>query len=101
MTDDEKAVWWARAVETWPAYDAYQAKTTRQIPVFVLEPIEAARSVVTSPGLEPAERPLESKRPRVESYGSTRTYMPARALLPHALLPRRTNCRPTCLTERA
>ena len=38
---DEKAVWWARAVETWPAYDAYQAKTTRQIPVFVLEPTES------------------------------------------------------------
>ena len=38
---DEKAVWWARAVETWPAYDAYQAKTTRQIPIFVLEPIES------------------------------------------------------------
>ena len=41
VTGDEKAVWWARAVETWPAYDAYQAKTARQIPVFVLEPIEA------------------------------------------------------------
>lgn len=35
----EKAEWWARAVETWPAYDDYQAKTTREIPVFVLEPI--------------------------------------------------------------
>ncbi len=42
VTGDEKALWWARAVETWPAYDAYQAKTTRQIPVFVLEPIEVA-----------------------------------------------------------
>ena len=41
VNGDEKAVWWARAVETWPAYDTYQAKTTRQIPVFVLEPIEA------------------------------------------------------------
>jgi deazaflavin-dependent oxidoreductase (nitroreductase family) len=41
VTGDEKAVWWARAVGTWPAYDAYQAKTTRQIPVFVLEPVEA------------------------------------------------------------
>ncbi|MBX3029187.1 MAG: nitroreductase family deazaflavin-dependent oxidoreductase [Chloroflexi bacterium] len=40
VSGDEKATWWARAVETWPDYDAYQAKTKRQIPVFVLEPIE-------------------------------------------------------------
>ena len=37
---DEKATWWARAVETWPDYAGYQLKTERQIPVFVLEPIE-------------------------------------------------------------
>ena len=37
---DEKATWWARAVETWPDYDRYQAKTERQIPVFVLEPVD-------------------------------------------------------------
>jgi deazaflavin-dependent oxidoreductase (nitroreductase family) len=36
---EEKAEWWARAVEVWPDYAAYQRKTTRQIPVFVLEPI--------------------------------------------------------------
>jgi len=36
---EEKALWWARAVETWPDYASYQAKTTRQIPVFVLDPI--------------------------------------------------------------
>ena len=35
---DEKAVWWERAVETWPDYATYQTKTDRQIPVFVLEP---------------------------------------------------------------
>ncbi len=35
----EKAEWWPRAVAVWPAYDAYQQKTTRQIPLFVLEPI--------------------------------------------------------------
>ena len=39
VTGDEKAVWWARAVETWPDYDRYQARTSREIPVFVLEPI--------------------------------------------------------------
>jgi F420H(2)-dependent quinone reductase len=39
-TGDEKAVWWERAVEAWPDYAKYQTKTTRQIPVFVLEPFE-------------------------------------------------------------
>lgn len=37
---DEKAAWWERAVETWPGYADYQKKTERQIPVFVLEPME-------------------------------------------------------------
>ena len=37
---DEKAVWWDRAVEAWPDYAKYQTKTTRQIPIFVLEPFE-------------------------------------------------------------
>lgn len=36
---DEKAVWWGRAVATWPDYADYQAKTDRQIPVFVLTPV--------------------------------------------------------------
>jgi deazaflavin-dependent oxidoreductase (nitroreductase family) len=35
---DEKATWWARAVEAFPDYAAYQTRTARQIPVFVLEP---------------------------------------------------------------
>ena len=37
VTGEEKALWWARAVETWPPYAAYQEKTVRDIPVFVLE----------------------------------------------------------------
>ena len=37
--DDEKAVWWERAVEAWPDYAEYQTKTDRQIPVFVLTPV--------------------------------------------------------------
>lgn len=37
---DEKAIWWNRAVEAWPDYARYQSKTDRQIPVFVLEPME-------------------------------------------------------------
>lgn len=40
VTDDEKAVWWERAVEAWPDYATYQTKTDRQIPVFVLERME-------------------------------------------------------------
>jgi F420H(2)-dependent quinone reductase len=40
VTGDEKAAWWARAVEVWPDYDRYQAKTPREIPVFVLEPAD-------------------------------------------------------------
>jgi deazaflavin-dependent oxidoreductase (nitroreductase family) len=39
VSGDEKATWWQRAIEVWPDYDKYQAKTKRQIPVFVLEPI--------------------------------------------------------------
>ncbi len=39
VTGDEKATWWARALEVWPEYAKYQAKTDRQIPVFVLEPM--------------------------------------------------------------
>jgi F420H(2)-dependent quinone reductase len=38
--DDEKAEWWARAVEAYPDYADYQAKTERQIPVFVLEALD-------------------------------------------------------------
>ena len=37
--DDEKATWWERAVEAWPDYAEYQTKTDRQIPVFVLTPV--------------------------------------------------------------
>jgi deazaflavin-dependent oxidoreductase (nitroreductase family) len=37
---DEKAVWWERAVEAFPDYADYQTKTDRQIPVFVLTPVQ-------------------------------------------------------------
>ncbi len=40
VTGDEKAAWWERAVATWPDYTKYQVKTERQIPVFVLDPME-------------------------------------------------------------
>jgi deazaflavin-dependent oxidoreductase (nitroreductase family) len=34
---DERTQWWARAVEAYPPYAEYQTRTTRTIPVFVLE----------------------------------------------------------------
>jgi deazaflavin-dependent oxidoreductase (nitroreductase family) len=34
---DEKTLWWERSVAAYPPYAAYQTKTDRQIPVFVLE----------------------------------------------------------------
>ncbi len=34
----EKQQWWARAVAAYPDYAEYQKNTTREIPVFVLEP---------------------------------------------------------------
>jgi deazaflavin-dependent oxidoreductase (nitroreductase family) len=41
VTGEERAQWWDRAVAAYPPYAEYQQKTTRQIPVFVLEPAEA------------------------------------------------------------
>ncbi|MFF4607351.1 nitroreductase family deazaflavin-dependent oxidoreductase [Streptomyces sp. NPDC001339] len=37
---EERALWWERAIAVWPAYDEYQKKTDRQIPVFVLTPMD-------------------------------------------------------------
>jgi F420H(2)-dependent quinone reductase len=39
LTGDERAQWWERAVAAYAPYAEYQQKTTRQIPVFVLEPV--------------------------------------------------------------
>jgi len=39
VTGAERARWWGRAVAAFPSYASYQQKTTRQIPVFVLERI--------------------------------------------------------------
>lgn len=36
--DEERELWWQRACHTWPDYAAYQEKTSRTIPVFVLTP---------------------------------------------------------------
>ncbi|WP_042426272.1 nitroreductase family deazaflavin-dependent oxidoreductase [Streptacidiphilus anmyonensis] len=42
VTGEEKAQWWQRAVAAYPDYADYQTKTTRQIPLFVLEPAAQA-----------------------------------------------------------
>jgi deazaflavin-dependent oxidoreductase (nitroreductase family) len=36
-TPEEKPEMWAKMTKTWPAYDDYQARTDREIPVVVLE----------------------------------------------------------------
>jgi F420H(2)-dependent quinone reductase len=38
VTGEERAEWWQRAVAAYPPYAEYQQRTSRQIPVFVLEP---------------------------------------------------------------
>jgi len=42
VTGDERARWWERAVAAYPPYAEYQQRTARQIPVFVLEPVDGA-----------------------------------------------------------
>jgi len=39
LAGEEKAAWWERAVAAWPDYAGYQKRTDREIPVFVLEPV--------------------------------------------------------------
>jgi deazaflavin-dependent oxidoreductase (nitroreductase family) len=40
VTGEEKAEWWERAVAAYPPYADYQKNTSREIPVFVLEPTD-------------------------------------------------------------
>jgi F420H(2)-dependent quinone reductase len=42
VSGEERAQWWDRAVAAYPPYAEYQQKTSRQIPVFVLEPAGGA-----------------------------------------------------------
>ena len=39
VSGEERAEWWKRAVAAYPPYAEYQERTTREIPVFVLEPV--------------------------------------------------------------
>ena len=38
VSGEERARWWDRAVAAYPDYAEYQTRTSREIPVFVLEP---------------------------------------------------------------
>lgn len=40
LQGDERAEWWQHAVATWSTYATYQQKTDREIPVFLLEPLD-------------------------------------------------------------
>lgn len=42
LSGEERAVWWERAVESWPDYAEYQKKTEREIQVFLLTPLDVA-----------------------------------------------------------
>ena len=42
VTGDEKAVWWARAIEAFPGYAEHQTNTDREIPVLVLSQLPSS-----------------------------------------------------------
>lgn len=39
LSDEEKATAWPRLLELYPDFDEYQARTDRNIPVFICEPV--------------------------------------------------------------
>ena len=41
VSGQERTEWWKRAVAAYPPYAEYQQRTTREIPVFVLEPADS------------------------------------------------------------
>ena len=40
LSGEERAAAWEHAVSTWPTYASYQTKTDREIPVFLLSPVD-------------------------------------------------------------
>ncbi|MET1231484.1 MAG: nitroreductase/quinone reductase family protein [Candidatus Limnocylindrales bacterium] len=50
--DPERSSLWARFIDRYPQYQGYQRRTSRRIPVIVLEPRDTAQP--TSPGADPA-----------------------------------------------
>lgn len=46
-TPEEKPDLWGQMVQAWPAYDEYQQKTERDIPVVVLTPVSGAADAIS------------------------------------------------------
>lgn len=40
LSGDERVEWWDYAVATWATYGEYQKKTSRLLPLFLLEPVD-------------------------------------------------------------
>lgn len=36
---EERAAFWPLMVKHWPSYDEYQTKTSREIPIVVIDPV--------------------------------------------------------------
>jgi F420H(2)-dependent quinone reductase len=47
LDGDERVEWWARAVDAFPTYARYAERTSRRIPVFLLEPVAASEDAAT------------------------------------------------------
>jgi deazaflavin-dependent oxidoreductase (nitroreductase family) len=39
LSGEERSDWWDYSVATWPTYATYKERTSREIPVFLLEPV--------------------------------------------------------------
>lgn len=42
-TTEETARYWPRALEVWPGWEGYRRRAARELPMFVLNPLEAPR----------------------------------------------------------
>lgn len=47
---EEKPRLWRLMAEIWPEYDHYQERTSREIPVVILEPVSRVEESATAPG---------------------------------------------------
>jgi deazaflavin-dependent oxidoreductase (nitroreductase family) len=39
LHDEERSLWWERALSVWPGYEEYQKRTTRLIPIVLLDAV--------------------------------------------------------------
>ncbi|HEY2674590.1 MAG TPA: nitroreductase/quinone reductase family protein [Rugosimonospora sp.] len=82
LSGDERAQWWAYALQTYPLYAEYQTRTERVIPVVLLEPADPAGSavrwidgydgLVAAIGEDLGASPwLTVEQPRIDSFAET------------------------------